>query len=52
LGVRLGGAVADVRLDALGAQREHQPLVAELALAPGDPLVIGELGEVHLVAAR
>ena len=30
------------------AQREHQPLVAELALAPGDPLVVGEVPEVDL----
>ncbi len=52
LGVRLGGAVSDDRFDALGAQREHQPFVAELSLAPGDPLVVGELREVHLLAVR
>ncbi len=49
--VRLGGPVADDRLDALGAQGEHQPLVAELALVPGDPLVVGELREIHLPTA-
>ncbi|CAM5689583.1 hypothetical protein SGLAM104S_10445 [Streptomyces glaucescens] len=49
LGVGLGGPVAEVRLDALGSQGEHQPLVAELPLGPGDPLVLGELREVHLV---
>lgn len=44
--------MADMRLDALGTQREHQPLVAELALAPGDPLVVGEVAEVHLRTVR
>lgn len=44
--------MSDVRFDTLGAQGEHQPLVAELALVPGDPLVVRELPEVHLVPAR
>lgn len=44
--------MGDTGLDALGAQSEHQPLVAELALAPGDPLVLGELREIHLPPPR
>ncbi len=41
------GAVRDARFDAFAAQRQQQPLVAELALSPGDPLVVRELLQVH-----
>ena len=43
----LAGEVADARLDALRAQREHQPVVAELALGPGHPFLVGEVHQVH-----
>lgn len=41
--------MGDSGLDTLGAQREQQPLVAELALAPGDPFVVREVLQVDLV---
>lgn len=50
LGVVLLGDVRDARLDPRTAQGEDQPLVAELALVPGDPFVVRELGEE--IAAR
>ncbi len=39
------GDVGDARLDARTAQGEDQPLVAELPLVPGDPVVVAEFGE-------
>ncbi len=39
------GDVPDAGLDADAAQGVDEPLVAELALVPGDPVVVGELRE-------
>ncbi|CAM5696936.1 hypothetical protein SGLAM104S_09177 [Streptomyces glaucescens] len=41
--------MGDPGLDAFGAQRVQQPFVTELALAPGDPLVVREVLQVDLV---
>ncbi|BAU81804.1 ABC-type sugar transport system, periplasmic component [Streptomyces laurentii] len=51
LGVVVGGDMGDAGLDALGAQGEHQPFVAELAARPGHPLLVGEVLQVDDLAA-
>ena len=53
--VRVGCACSPARWAIRGSiplrsQREHQPLVAELALRPGDPLVVGEVLQIDLGA--
>ncbi len=50
LGVVFLGHVGDARLDAFAAQGQHQPVVAELALGPGDPLVVREVLQLHFGA--
>lgn len=44
--------MGDTRFDAFRTQSEHQPVVAELAFRPGDPVVVGEVLQIDLRPVR